>query len=103
MTDAEKRACKELAAFAADGFFQVQPDAIDRNARHVKRLAAAFEEVSRDGHAAGFAEAKQMAAQTAASYEPQHEMNTSIARSVARNIAAAIRSLAAAPTGEKEG
>lgn len=53
-------------------------------------------------HAAGFAEALEMARQAALGYEPQHEMNTGIARSVARNIAAAIRSLAAAPTGEKE-
>lgn len=56
----EKRAIEEFASFAADGFFEIQPDAAERNIRHVKRLEAAFETTYRDGHAAGFAAALAM-------------------------------------------
>jgi len=52
---AEKRAIEELASFAADGFFEVQPDAADRNIRHVKRLEAAFKDAYRDGFLAAVA------------------------------------------------
>lgn len=50
---AEKRAIEELAEFAADGFFEVRPDASDRNTRHIRRLEAAFKAAYRDGVLAG--------------------------------------------------